>query len=125
MNEKGPQCYFLSTTVLINIQLVPRACRQVAAQTHGRCKRCVTCRIGTPKSAAARLTLHRRSPNHDEIDGSAGPVVVEDSDRQPSRPPRERVEVGAAFVRQRPVDEVGCAVACEPVFSAIPCYQGI
>src|SRR5882724_12760928 len=50
------------------------------------------------ESAAPPLTCRRRALDHDKVDRTTRPVIVENSDRQPSRPPGERVQVGPALV---------------------------
>src|SRR5665213_3837324 len=56
------------------------------------------------------LALHWNSADHNEIDWTAGLVVVEHTDRQPSRPPGERIQISAAFVQQRAVGVIVMAV---------------
>ena len=73
--------------------------------------------IGSPDGRArAPLTSGRRPPDHDKIDRPTRSVIIENPDRQPSRPPGERVQIGAAFIQQRTfgmiivtMDDVECA----------------
>src|SRR5882724_13353585 len=50
---------------------------------------------------ALRLSCPRCALDRDKVDRTTRPVIVENSDRQPSRPPGERVQVGTALVQQR------------------------
>src|ERR1700676_4802270 len=53
------------------------------------------------RDRSLRLSCGRCALDQDKVDRTARPVIVENSDRQPSRPPGERVQVGTALVQQR------------------------
>src|SRR5471032_2904436 len=62
------------------------------------------------QSLPAALTSSRLPLVRDKIDRTARPRVVEDPDHQPSGPPGERIQVGAAFIQQRTFRKIVMAV---------------
>src|SRR5436190_10736378 len=54
--------------------------------------------------------LSHRSPDLDQIDRTARPVIVENPDGQPPGSPGGRVEIGAALVQERAVRIIVVAV---------------
>jgi len=73
---------------------------------------CLGSRLEVPQPAATAplVASYRRPLDHDEIDRTTRSVIIENADRQPSRPPGERIEVGSALVQQRPFGEIIMAV---------------
>ena len=57
-----------------------------------------------------RLAASWSSPDHDEIYGTTGPVVIENADRHPSCPPGQGVQIGPAFVKQRAIRAIVVAM---------------
>ena len=51
-----------------------------------------------------------RTPDNNKIHRSAGSFVLENPDHQSSGFPSKRIEVGTAFVKQRPIGEVVMAM---------------
>src|ERR1700722_266810 len=71
------------------------------------------------------LTRRRRSLDDDEVDRPARSVVVENADRQSSRSPGKRVQIGPPFVKQRAVGLIIMAMDNVEIAKAVGISLGI